>query len=112
MGEMQGGALRYSQSRYTSGWASSKVLWMAKPEVRGHVLIRGKQIDGRSDASNLIGFGISDIPEVALQWEIASQSGWANLPSEVRIHGPGCYAFQVDSQQASAVIVFQVVGID
>jgi hypothetical protein len=112
MGEMQGGALRYRQSQYINGWASSKVLWMAKPEVRGHVLIRGKQIDSRNEGSNLIGFGMSDIPEVAMQWEIASLSGWANLPSEVRIHGAGCYAFQVDSQQASAMIVFQVVGID
>jgi len=86
---------------------------MAKPEVRGHVLIRGKQIDSRTDGSNLIGFGVSDVPDVALQWEIASQSGWANLPSEVRIQGPGCYAFQVDrGQQASATIVFKVVGID
>jgi hypothetical protein len=112
MGEMQGGALRYSSTQYKNGWASSKVLWMAKPEVRGRVLIRGKQIDSRTDGSNLIGFGMSDAPDVALQWEIASPSGWANLPSEVRIHGSGCYAFQVDSQQAAATIVFQVVGID
>ena len=103
MGEMQGGALRYSQSQYKNGWASSKVLWMAKPEVRGRILIRGKQIDGPSDSANLIGFGMNDVPDVALQWEIASQSGWANLPSEIRIRAPGCYAFQVDSQQASAM---------
>ena len=111
MGEMQGGALRYSQSQYTNGWVSSKVLWMAKPEVRGHVLIRGRQIDSRSDGSNLLGFGMSDVPEVALQWEIAPQSGWASLPAEIRIPAPGCYAFQVDSQQATARIVFQVVAI-
>ncbi len=112
MAEMQGGALRYSQSHYKDGWAYSKVLWMAKPEVGGRVLIRGKQIDGPSDSPNWIGFGMADVPEVALQWEIASQSRWASLPSEIRFRAPGCYAFQVDSQQASAMIVFQVVRID
>jgi len=113
MGEMQGGALRYSQSQSKNGWASSKVLWMAKPGVMGRVLIRGRQIDSRTAGSNLIGFGVGDVPDVALQWEIASQTGWANLPSEVRMQGPGCYAFQVDSSQpASTTIVFKVVGID
>jgi hypothetical protein len=109
MGEMQGGALRYSQSysqsHYKDGWAYSKVLWMAKPEVSGRVLIRGRQIDG----PNAIGFGMGDDPEFALQWAVGSQSGWASLPSETRIRAPGCYAYQVDSQKGSEVIVFQVV---
>ncbi len=68
MGEMQEGALRYSQSHYKDGWASTKVLWVVKPEVSGKVLIRGRQIDG----PNAIGFGTGDDPEFALQWEVAS----------------------------------------
>jgi hypothetical protein len=112
MGEMQEGVVKYSksysQAHYKDGWAYSKVLWMAKPEVRGRVLIRGRQIDGL----NAIGFGMGDDPESALRWEVASQSGWASLPSETRIRAPGCYAYQVDSPKGSAVIVFQVVGID
>ena len=111
MGEMQGGALKYSQSYSQSHpsdpWAYSKVLWMAKPEVSGRVLVRGQQIDG----PNWILFGMGDVSEVALQWEIASQGGWASLPSETRIRAPGCYAYQVDSQKGSAVIVFEVVGV-
>ena len=115
MGEMQGGALRYSQSysqaHYKDGWADSKVLWMAKPEVRGTILVRGQQIDGPIDRGNWIGFGMGDVPEVVLLWEVASQNGWASLPSETRIRAPGCYAYQVDSQKGSEVIVFRVVGI-
>jgi hypothetical protein len=110
MGEMQAGILNYSQSQ-TNGWAISKVLWMAKPVVRGRVLIRGHQIDGPIDGPNWIGFGTGKQPEFVLQWEIASQSGWASLPSEIRFRAPGCYAYQIDSQQGSEVITFKVVGI-
>jgi hypothetical protein len=112
MGEMQEGALKYSQSysqaHYKDGWAYSKVLWMANADVSGNILIRGRQIDG----PNAIGFGMGDDPESALQWEVASQNGWASLPSETRIRAPGCYAYQVDTQKGNEVIVFQVVGID
>ena len=89
------------------GWAYSKVLWMGKPEVSGSILIRGRQIDG----TNAIGFGMGEDPEFALQWNVASQSGWTNLPSEIRVRAPCCYAYQVDSQNGSEVIVFLVTGI-
>lgn len=111
MSEMEGDVLKYSQayneSHYKDGWAPSKVLWIARPEVRGKVLIRGRQIDG----PNAMGFGMLDDPAFALQWEVGSQSGWASLPSESRIAAPGCYAYQVDSQNGTDMIVFRVVGI-
>jgi hypothetical protein len=110
MTEMRGGVLlydqAYSQSHYKDGWAYSKVLWMAKPDVNGNVLIRGRQIDG----PNAIGFGMGDVPDPELQWHVLSQGGWGSLPSETRIRAPGCYAYQVDSQAGSQVIVFQVVA--
>ncbi len=110
MGEMQAGVLRYRQSKF-DGWAlHSKVLWMATPEVRGMVQIRGRQIDGQVGGPNWIGFGAGEVPEFVLQWEIAAQSGWASLPSEIRIRAPGCYGFQVDSPKGSDVVVFQVVA--
>jgi hypothetical protein len=101
-----------NQSHYPNGWAHSKVLWMAKPAVTGTVLIRGQQIDGPVDSPQWIGFGMGDVPELTLHWQLTSQTGWANLPSDVRIRAPGCYAYQVDSQGTSEVIVFQVVGVD
>jgi hypothetical protein len=109
MGEMQAGTLSYSQSQ-SDGWAHSNVLWIAKPNVVGRVLVRGHQIDGPVDGPNWIGFGMGEPPEFALQWEIASQTGWSSLPSLIRIRAPGCYAYQVDSQQGSEVIVFQAVA--
>jgi hypothetical protein len=116
MAEMQGGSLKYShsynQSHSPNGWAHSKVLWMAKPAVTGTVLIRGQQIDGPVDSPQWIGFGMGDVPELTLHWQLTSQTGWANLPSDVRIRAPGCYAYRVDSQGTSEVIVFQVVGVD
>jgi hypothetical protein len=80
---------------------------MAKPEISGNILIRGRQIDG----TNAIGFGMREDPEFALQWDVAPQSGWASLPSEIRVRAPGCYAYQVDNHGGSEVIVFQVTGI-
>lgn len=116
MAEMTGGSLKYSQSynqsHYKNGWAHSKVLWMAKPAVTGTVLIRGQQIDGPINSPQWIGFGEGDVPDFTLHWDIASEAGWANLPSDVRIPAPGCYAYQVDAQGRSEVIVFQVVGVD
>jgi len=116
MAEMQGGSLKYSrsynQSHYDGSWAHSKVLWMAKPGVTGTVLIRAQQIDGPPDSPQWIGFGMGDVPELALHWQITAQTGWANLPSDVRIPAPGCYAYQVDSQGTSEEIVFQVVSVD
>ena len=116
MAEMTGGSLKYSQSynqsHYKNGWAHSKVLWIAKPAVTGTVLIRGQQIDGPINSPQWIGFGEGDVPDFTLHWEIASEAGWANLPSDVRIPAPGCYAYQVDAQGRSEVIVFQVVGVD
>ena len=110
MGEMTAGVLlydhAYSESHNKDGWGYSKVLWIAKPEVTGNVLIRGRQIDG----PNAIGFGMGEVPDSEQQWQVLSQSGWASLPSETRIRAPGCYAYQVDSQAGSQVIVFQVVG--
>ncbi len=115
MAEMTGGSLKYSQSynqsHYKNGWADSKVLWMAKPAVTGTVLIRGQQIDGPINSPQWIGFGEGDVPDFTLHWEIASEAGWANLPSDVRIPAPGCYAYQVDAQGRSEVIVFKVVGV-
>jgi hypothetical protein len=108
MGEMQAGVLKYQPQ--ANSWTYSKVLWMAKPEVSGSVLVRGRQIDGPTNGSNWIGFGMRDVPEFVLRWEVASHDGWASLPSEIWIQSPGCYASQVDSQSGSEVIVFQVVG--
>lgn len=88
------------------GWAYSKVLWMAKPGVKGQVVIRGRQIDW----PNAIGFAMSDSPESLLQWDVGSQAGWASLSSTTRICAPGCYAYQVDSPTASEVVVFEVIG--
>lgn len=103
MGEMQPGALRFSQPE-SGDWAYSKVLWIAKPGVVGRVLIRGHQIDDPVDGPT------GEPPDFALQWEISSRTGWASLPSEIRVRAPGCYAYQVDSQQGGELIIYQVVG--
>jgi len=68
--------------------------------------------EGGNPYPQWIGFGEGDVPDFTLHWEIASEAGWANLPSDVRIPAPGCYAYQVDAQGRSEVIVFQVVGVD
>jgi hypothetical protein len=113
MGEMQDGSLQYSVSRSRSnkdGWAAYKVLWMAKPEVQGPLLIRGHQLDG----PNAVGFGQAVDPDSELKLLAPEHHGttaWSDWPSETRVRAPGCYAYQVDDPKGSEIVVFQVVGI-
>jgi hypothetical protein len=115
MGEMQGGVLRYaasySQAHYKDGWAYSKVLWIAKPQVQGPLLIRGHQLDG----PNAVGFsfGQADDPDMELMLMAPEHHGttvWSDWPSATRIRGTGCYAYQVDDLKGSDTIVFRVVS--
>jgi hypothetical protein len=111
MGEMKVGTLAYHPTPPQGGVSLSKVLWIARPDLMGTVLIRGHQIDGPVNGQNWIQFGMDDAVDLALQWEIGLQTGWASLPSEIRLLAAGCYAFQVDGTTFSRVIVFEAAVV-
>jgi hypothetical protein len=107
IGDMDHGALHYSENRRTSNWAEWKVLWLAEPKVRGMLSIRGHQIDAANFGPNWITF---DPDALELQWQIKQHDGWSSLPSITRVQSPGCYSYQIDSEKGSETIVFQVVS--
>jgi hypothetical protein len=89
------------------GWYDLKVLWIARPEYSGPILIRGQQIDG----PNALRFGLNGqllLPEMKLPAGSGggSPSDWGNWPSYTIPRATGCYAYQVDGLSFTEVIVF------
>jgi hypothetical protein len=85
------------------GWYGGKVLWMLAPSIGSEVRVRGRQIDGQGP----LGFDNVVPPSPELRVEPSpTNSGWTGQPSTVRVQHSGCYAFQVDVQHVSEVIVF------
>jgi hypothetical protein len=80
------------------------------PDFGGKVLVRG----GRIDESGAIGFHYpaaisegSGTSSLKLDTADVAQAGfWSSWYSDVLVTSPGCYAFQVDTQDSSDVIVF------
>lgn len=68
----------------------------------GPILIRGRELGG----AGAVGFGEGHVPydELQLLGVGATPMHW---PSFTRVKGPGCYAYQVDGANFSAVIVFR-----
>jgi hypothetical protein len=100
------GIVHYGGSTPEGGWYYAKVLWVVDPKHRERTLIRGHQIDG----PHAIGFEFGPQPPNELRipiWGTSSDSNWGNRASESRLRAPGCYAYQADGRDFSAVIVFQ-----
>lgn len=96
----------------------AKVLWVAAPDYRGPVLIRGRQLDGATavqfqqgiDGELVDEFRFGPLGSDAADRVCADcEPGWRNWPSYTVILAPGCYAYQIDGETFSEVVVFRVV---
>jgi hypothetical protein len=90
------------------GWYSAKTLWFARPEYRGPVFIRGRQLDG----SRIIALGESPRlmdAQLGPGDTINGMNGWREWPGGTYLRTPGCYGWQVDGTDFSHVIVFKAV---
>jgi hypothetical protein len=88
------------------GWYAVKTLWFAAHGYNGPVLIRGRELDG----SNPVAFGEAPVlQDVQLPpgRTINHEGGYRTWPGATWLRAPGCYAWQVDTEDASEVIVFQ-----
>jgi hypothetical protein len=89
-----------------SAWAGGQVTWTAAG-YSGPVLIRGRELGG----PHAVGFGEGHVPYDELQLlGPAMGAPRGQWPSFTRVRGPGCYAYQVDGESFSEVIVFRAVG--
>jgi hypothetical protein len=101
------GVYHYAGTNAEGGWLNLKVLWIADPSYTGPVLVRGRQVDGPGEVR--FESGPAPIAELRLSQNDGPQIGtmWPNWPTYTRIKGPGCYAYQVDGETFSDVIVFR-----
>ena len=98
------GVIRYRRGRSEGGWYYVKVLWIESPRYRGPALVRGRQLDG----SRSVRFESGARPASELElWPGTTGRGWLGRPSEMRLHGGGCYGVQVDGRNFSRTIVFE-----
>ena len=99
------GIVNYAGARQEGGWFYHKVLWIGSPDFRGPVLVRGRQLDG----SRELGFGEGPEPskELRLLADNPSNPTWSDWPSDTRLRGPGCYAFQVDAPGFTEIVTFR-----
>jgi hypothetical protein len=86
-----------------SKWDAGRVTWSAPASFTGPILIRGRAMKG----SGAVGFGEGHVPydELQLFAEPGKPHEWQSF---TRVPGPGCYAYQVDTAQASQVLTVQV----
>lgn len=97
--------------REEGGWFYQKVLWFAGPDYAGRALVRGGRLDGAGE----VRFGTGPDPAAELRLgrkggTVAGAPGWRHWPSYTRLRAPGCYAYQVDGEDFTAVIVFEAVA--
>jgi hypothetical protein len=85
------------------GWYGTKALWTV-PRYTGAVLVRGRQLDGDSSLGFDKGPGWSNRVHPGLRLE-GPDAGLH--PAATFVHGPGCFAYQVDVLHASYLIVFR-----
>lgn len=88
-------------------WGGQKVLWAVDDTVAGAVLVRGQRLDGPHE----VRFDDPAVAELVLAPGLdALPGGWRDYPSFTRLQAPGCYAYQVDTETDSTVIVFRAEG--
>jgi len=88
------------------GWGGQKVLWFVNPRYQRLVLVRGHQLDGPHG----IRFGMGLDQQLILDTR-SDGTPWPNFPSFTRLQAPGCYAYQVDGDTFSYLIIFQAVQV-
>jgi hypothetical protein len=106
------GLATYSPSDLQAGgWLYHKTIWIAPLVLRGPVLVRGRQLDGRHILRFSSDFGAPSFRELRLNFHGGDFSGgWQEAlgPRYTLIRAPGCYGLQVDGADFSKVLVFEV----
>jgi hypothetical protein len=81
-----------------SQWSGQKVMWILARGFAGPALVRGRQLDGRSE----VRFERGLVPSRSRQLRRSGDN-----PSLTRLRTPGCYAYQIDGLRFSYRVVFE-----
>jgi hypothetical protein len=93
------------------GWYGQKTPWVVERSYNGSILVRGARIGRRGQVRFAHGYG-EHLEE--LQWEAGADQGsppdsnYRFLASTMLVRAPGCYAFQIDGDSFSKIIVVRV----
>jgi hypothetical protein len=87
-------------------WHYIKTLWFARPSYQGPTYVRGRQLDGSQrvffgDDHSLVDPYLSPGPTAN------TTKGFRQWPGGTWLRAPGCYAWQIDGESFSQVIVFE-----
>jgi hypothetical protein len=86
------------------GWYLHKTLWAVSAAYRGPVLVRGARIDARAPVFFMRHrqreLRFPPVPR-------GVEPVWRYFPSRTVLHAPGCYAFQIDGDSFTKIIVFE-----
>jgi hypothetical protein len=98
-------------------WGGQKTIWAIPPGFTGLVLVRGHQVDG----PNELRFGRGDVPDAELLFHAPGPAtsdppngpptGWTYEIDYTRVRAPGCYAYQIDGETFSDVVIFRAVPL-
>lgn len=93
------------------GEVGYKTIWYGHPDYDGPLLTRGVQLDG-SSAVQFDGMGSVDGRELRLTSDNAGRDqaapGWRLWNTRTIVSQPGCYAWQIDGETFTTIIVFVV----
>lgn len=103
------GVLPLTDATRQDGWYNHKTLWMVDPRYRGVFDIRGRRLDG----SGALAFTRDMVPLTALHitpFNLAREpGGWYAFTSGTRLHGPGCYVYEIDGPRVHETLVFRAI---
>jgi hypothetical protein len=96
-------------------WWEAKVLWVSDDPDRGIGLIRGGRIDADGDVwfyPGNLGEYVSEMRLTVEAWVYGPRTpgGWREWNSWVYFAEPGCYAFQIDGEDFTDIVVVQVTA--
>jgi hypothetical protein len=91
------------------GWSALQTLWFAMPGYDGPFVVRAARLGTRGPIevqpnSTSLGPGRGPLM-IAAGPTLNTQAGYRTVPGSTWIRSPGCYAWQVDGQGFSEVIV-------
>jgi hypothetical protein len=83
-----------------------KTAWVSRPEYTGPIVARTRNLDtGEEVGFNVDGEGSRDLQLLAPRREDSTH--WSFWPSAMFLKQPGCYGMQIDTTQATDVVVFE-----
>jgi len=90
----------------------AKTPWVSKPEYAGSILIRGRLLTGKEKLRFASG-GNKPLDALELQapaLERNDSSRWSFWPTSMFVPHAGCYGIQIDTSDATDVVIFEATG--